>query len=93
MLHMLERERGLTQKLFASSLGTGSIIPSPAGSTGGNVRELDDSWPMMLVAVSMTKHSIDALRSGLLTKDVVKAQSALEISHEFHHACFFCFSR
>lgn len=89
---MFEYEKGLTRKLFASSLGTGTVIPSP-NTSSGNVRELDDSWPFILVGITMTKHSIDALRSGNLTKEAYKIKSVLNIAHEFHHACFYCYSR
>jgi hypothetical protein len=93
MLHMVEAEKGLTRRLFAMSLGSGTVIASPSATAGGNVRDLDDSWPFMLVGITMTKHAIDALRAGTLTKEVNKAKSVLEIANEFHHACFYCFSR
>jgi hypothetical protein len=93
MLHMVETEKGMTRRLFSMSLGSGTVIASPSATAGGNVRDLDDSWPFMLVGISMTKHAIDALRSGTLTKEVNKAKAVLEIAHEFHHACFYCLSR
>lgn len=92
ILHMIERERGLTQRLYANSLGTGGIMQSPSGASGA-VADIDDSWPFMCVGIGMTKHAIDALRSGALTKDVNKAKSCMAVLHEFHHACFYCFSR
>jgi hypothetical protein len=81
----------MTQHLFMMSLGSETVIASPTAA--GNARALDDSWPFMLVGITMTKHAIDALRSGALTGDVNKTKSVLEIANEFHHACFYCYSR
>lgn len=89
---MLETEKGMTNRLFLNSLGSGTVIASPS-TANGNVRDLDDSWPFMLVGISMTKYAIDALRSGALTKEVNKVKSVLDIAHEFHHACFYCYLR
>lgn len=89
---MIETEPNLSQQLYANSLGSGGAIPSPSGASGG-VAAIDDSWPFMCVGIAMTKHAIDALRMGVLTKDVNKAKSCMAVLHEFHHACFFCFSR
>ncbi|CAE7609677.1 unnamed protein product [Symbiodinium microadriaticum] len=92
MLHLIEKEPGMTQRLYANSLGTGGVLPSPTGAAG-DVASIDDSWPLMCVGIGMTKHAIDALRSGALTKDVNKANSCMAVLHEFHHACFYCFLR
>lgn len=89
---MIEKESSLAQRLYANSLGSGGLSLSPTGATGG-VASVDDSWPFMCVAIGMTKHAIDALRSGAFTKDVNEAQSCMAVLHEFHHACFYCFLR
>jgi hypothetical protein len=90
---MAEKEKGLTQRLYANSLGTGGTMASPTGASSSAVAAIDDSWPFMCVGIGMTKHAIDALRSGALTKEVNQANSCMAVLHEFHHACFYCFSR
>mmetsp|Transcript_22422 Transcript_22422/g.37988 ORF Transcript_22422/g.37988 Transcript_22422/m.37988 type:complete len:736 (-) Transcript_22422:112-2319(-) len=89
VLHMLEKESSITQSLYNNSLGTSEVLQDR--SDGKKV--VDTSWPFMCVAIGMTKNSIDALRSGALTKYAIRYKSALKALHEYHHACFYCFLR
>jgi hypothetical protein len=89
---MIRYEKPLLHNLYTNSLGTGASLPSPI-TANKNVAALDDSWPFILVSIGMTKHAVDALRSGTLTKEVNKRKSSMEVLHEYHHACFYCFSR
>lgn len=86
---MIEKEKSISQSLYDNSLGVSGVLQD---SSNGK-KPVDTSWPFMCVAIGMTKNSIDALRSGVLTKYAIRYKSALEALHEYHHACFYCFLR
>jgi hypothetical protein len=88
MLHFVENEHHLSQMLYVLSQGSSGGIVTISKSKKGIE---DNSWPLMCVAIGMTKHAIDALRSGNLTKECSKRKCVLDVLNEFHHACFYCF--
>ncbi len=88
MVHFIEHDPSLNHMLYC--LSEGSVGTFDINSKD---RVEDNSWPLMCVSIGMTKHSIDALRSGNLTAECNNQKSILSVLNDFHHACFYCFAK
>ena len=45
-------------------------------------------FPFMTVSITMTQLSLQALRSGALTRLANRSEQVYETTHSFHHACY-----